>query len=101
MNCFLRVNLQGSLRSIGPVLARLDPLLQTPIHLPDEEFANLVDFVRHGLLDFHILPEQLESLVPKRVPRGRATLDFVFEYLSILAVAGKLLPEQIANFSGK
>jgi hypothetical protein len=93
--------LQGSLRSIEPVLARLDPLLQTPIQLPDEEFANLVDCVRHGLLDFHILPEQLEPLVPKRVPRGRPTLDFVFEYLSILAVAGKLLPEQIANFSGE
>jgi hypothetical protein len=93
--------LQGSLRSIEPVLARLDLLLQTPIQLPDEEFVNLVDFVRHGLLDSQILPEQLESLVPQRVPHGRPTLDFVFEYLSILAVAGKLLPEQIANFSGK
>lgn len=64
---------------IEPVLARLDPLLQTPIQLSDEEFADLVDFVRHGLLDPRILPERLKTLVPKRVPSGRPTLNFAFE----------------------
>ena len=62
-----------------PVLARLDPLLQTPIRLSTEEFTDLVDFVRYGLLDPHILPERMKTLVPKRVPSGRPTLDFEFE----------------------
>jgi cytochrome c peroxidase len=65
VNCFLRVNLQGSLRSIEPVLARLDPLLQTPIQLSAKEFADLVDFVRYGLLDPRILSGRLKTLVPR------------------------------------
>jgi cytochrome c peroxidase len=36
---------------IDPVLANLDPLLQTPIVLTDTEFNQLVDFVGNGLLD--------------------------------------------------
>jgi hypothetical protein len=71
--------LQGPLGPIEPVLARLDPLLQTPIPLSDEEFSQLVDFVRHGLLDPRILPRHLKTLVPTRVPSGSATLDFEFE----------------------
>jgi len=72
-------DLQGPLGPIEPVLARLDPLLQAPIQLSDKEFADLVDFVRYGLLDPRILPEQLKTFVPKRVPSGRPTLDFEFE----------------------
>ena len=72
-------DLQGPLGPIEPVLARLDPLLQMPIQLTDEEFSQLVDFVRHGLLDPRILPRHLKTLVPKRVPSGRPTLDFEFE----------------------
>jgi cytochrome c peroxidase len=49
-------DLQGPLGPFEPVLARLDPLLQTPIQLSAEEFADLVDFVRYGLLDPRILP---------------------------------------------
>jgi cytochrome c peroxidase len=63
---------------IEPVLARLDPLLQTPIVLSDEEFSDLVDFVKYGLLDPRILPEHLKTLVPKRVPSGSQTLTFEF-----------------------
>jgi len=72
-------DLQGPVGPIEPVLARLDPLLQKPIQLSDEEFSNLVDFVRNGLLDPRILPEHLKTLVPKRVPSGNATLNFEFE----------------------
>jgi cytochrome c peroxidase len=72
-------DLQEPLGPLDPVLARLDPLLQTPLHLSDEEFSQLVDFVRHGLLDPRILPRHLKTLVPKRVPSGRPTLDFEFE----------------------
>jgi cytochrome c peroxidase len=72
-------DLQGPPGPIEPVLARLDPLLRTPIQLSDEEFFALVDFVRNGLLDPRILPERLKKLVPKQVPSGRPTLDFEFE----------------------
>src|SRR5262245_51546309 len=73
-------DLQGPLGPIEPVLARLHPLLQTPVQLSDEEFADLVDFVRNGLLDPRILPRRLKRLVPKRVPSGRPALDFEFEW---------------------
>jgi len=72
-------DLQGPLGPIEPVLARLDPLLRTLIQLSDEEFSNLVDFVRNGLLDPRALPERLKTLVPKRVPSGQPTLDFEFQ----------------------
>jgi cytochrome c peroxidase len=72
-------DLQGLVGPIEPVLARLDPLLQTPVQLSDEEFSALVDFVRNGLLDPRVLPERLKALVPGRVPSGRPTLDFEFE----------------------
>lgn len=64
---------------IEPVLARLDPLLTTPIELSDGEFRWLVDFVRNGLLDEGVRPQHFRHLVPKEVPSGRATLTFEFE----------------------
>jgi cytochrome c peroxidase len=70
--------LQGPLGPIEPVLARLDPLLQTPIVLSEEEFAQLVDFVRNTLLDPRALPKHLKTLVPKSVPSGQPTLIFEF-----------------------
>lgn len=75
----LPVDLQGPLGPIEPVLARLDPLLQTPIVLSHEEFSDLVDFVKYGLLDPNILPKRLKTLIPKRVPSGSQTLTFEFE----------------------
>jgi cytochrome c peroxidase len=75
----LPADLQGALGPIDPVLERLDPLLQTPIRLSDQEFDDLVNFVRYGLLDPRILPERLKTLVPKRVPSGSKTLIFEFE----------------------
>jgi len=71
-------DLQGPLGPIEPVLARLDPLLQTPIVLSEEEFAQLVDFVRNALLDPRALPQHLKTLVPKSVPSGQPTLIFEF-----------------------
>jgi cytochrome c peroxidase len=64
---------------IEPVLARIDPLLATPIHLNNNEFSWLVDFVRNGLLDQAIEPQHFRKLVPKTVPSGRPTLTFEFE----------------------
>jgi cytochrome c peroxidase len=74
----LEPDLQGPPGPIEPVLARLDPLLQTPIILSEEEFAQLVDFVRNALLDPRALPSHLKTLVPKSVPSGQPSLIFEF-----------------------
>ncbi len=58
---------------IEPVLANLDPILSEPIHLSRQEFADLTEFVRDGLLDPKALPEHLcRQTLPDRVPSGRA-----------------------------
>jgi len=64
---------------MAPVLARLDPLLANPIHLTEEEFRQLVDFVTNSLLDQRAKPDDLRKLMPKSVPSGRPTLKFEFE----------------------
>jgi cytochrome c peroxidase len=69
---------------IGPVLARVvHPALLTPITLTDEEFRQLVAFVREGLLDDRARKEHLCSLVPTHVPSGLPTL----RYQACLALA--------------
>jgi cytochrome c peroxidase len=67
---------QATLGPVEPVLARVDPLLATPIHLSDDEFRQLVDFVRHGLLDPRAQPEHLRRLIPRSVPSGFPVLHF-------------------------
>jgi cytochrome c peroxidase len=66
---------------IEPVLARIDPLLATPIRLSDDEFQWLVDFVREGLLDRRAEPAHFRKLVPRFLLSGRPTLEFQFETL--------------------
>jgi cytochrome c peroxidase len=61
---------------VEPLLATLDPLLREPIKLRDDEFADLVAFVRRGLLDPKARPEALCALIPKSLPSGRALLNF-------------------------
>ena len=61
---------------IEPVLARVDPLLQTPIYLTGGEFEALVAFVRDALLDERATKQQLCPLVPATVPSGYPTMDF-------------------------
>ncbi len=71
-------DLRGPIGPMAPVLERLDPLLANPIYLTDEEFRQLVDFVRNGLLDPRAKPENLRKLVPKSVPS--AVLIFEFQH---------------------
>lgn len=71
-------DLQLRMGPMEPVLARLDPLLQTPIVLSDEEFAQLVDFVRVGLTDPAARPERLRHLVPGALPSGEPVHIFQF-----------------------
>jgi cytochrome c peroxidase len=75
----LPVDMRGTPGPIKPVLARLDPLLKTPVVLSSIEFSDLVSFVKYGLLDPRILPEHLKTLIPKTVPSGSQTLTFEFK----------------------
>ncbi len=43
-------DLTAPMGPLEPVLELLDPILDAPIMLTDEEFSQLVDFVRNGLL---------------------------------------------------
>src|SRR5262245_49952879 len=61
---------------IDDVLARLDPRLQVPVHLSEEEFADLLAFLREGLLDPRADPANLEELIPDSLPSGLPPLTF-------------------------
>lgn len=61
---------------IAPVVRRLDPLVDEPTYLNPSEFADLMAFVRVGLLDARAMPENLCRLVPRRVPSGLPVLAF-------------------------
>jgi hypothetical protein len=50
--------------------------LRRVIRLSPQEFAELVDFVRNGLLDPRARPENLPGLIPDAVPSGRPVLTF-------------------------
>jgi cytochrome c peroxidase len=69
-------DLRGPVGPIAPVLARLDPAMITPINLSNDEFRELVEFVRYGLLDASAKPEHLRKLIPRRVPSGRPLQTF-------------------------
>lgn len=64
-------DLQGPPGPMAPVLARIDPSLATPVTLSNDEFRQLVAFLRHGLLDPRANPHELRKLIPARVPSGR------------------------------
>lgn len=69
-------DLTHRLGPIAPVLARLDPLLLNPINLTNEEFTDLVTFVRYGLLDERAKPEHLCKLIPAKLPSGMPVMKF-------------------------
>jgi cytochrome c peroxidase len=69
-------DLRGPTGPLAPVLQRLDRRLRKPVQLSNEEFAALVDFVSHGLLDPAARPERLRRLIPEKLPSGRARLIF-------------------------
>ena len=64
---------------VGPrdaLIERLDPLLRAPVVLSDEQLADLVAFLREGLLDERARPENLRALIPEGVPSGLPMLEF-------------------------
>ena len=52
----------------------LDPLVQRGIRLSNQEFTDLVAFVRDGLLDSRVM--NLCGLIPKSVPSGLPVMEF-------------------------
>ena len=74
----LPADLSSSLGPVDPVLARLDPVLSTPIELTESQFEQLLAFVGNGLLDPRATPERLRRRVPHSVPSGRPVMVFEF-----------------------
>ena len=64
-------DLQGPRGPMAPVLARIDPALATPVTLSNDEFRQLIAFLRTGLLDPKANPHNLRKLIPARLPSGR------------------------------
>jgi cytochrome c peroxidase len=74
-----RAGIERDLRNVGPiepVLMTLEPRLRRPIRLTDEEFEDLLTFVRDGLLDKRVRKKNLCALIPDSVPSGRPLLKF-------------------------
>ena len=69
-------DLRQRLGPIEPVLARVDPLLQTPIPLTVHEFEDLVHFVRDSLLDDGANARELCPQIPPVLPSGLPSLHF-------------------------
>ena len=69
-------DLRAPMGPIEPVLARIDPILATPIELTDHEFQQLLDFVRNALLDRRATSDGLKKQIPKSVPSGFPVLNF-------------------------
>jgi cytochrome c peroxidase len=74
----LAADLSGPAGPLDPVLARVDPILATPLQLNEEQTRQLVAFVRFGLLDPRARPVHLRRLIPQAVPSGRPM--FIFEF---------------------
>jgi cytochrome c peroxidase len=69
-------DLRTRLGPIEPVLDRIDPRLANPMFLHADEFADVVAFVRTGLLDSRALPQNLCALIPASLPSGMTPLRF-------------------------
>ena len=67
----IAADLQGPQGPSAPVLARIDPALATPLTLSNDEFDQLIAFLRTGLLDPRANAHDLRKLIPARVPSGR------------------------------
>jgi cytochrome c peroxidase len=74
----LAKDLQGPTGPVEPILAQVDPLLQVPLQLDGNEISDLVGFLADGFLDERARPENLQRLVPAKVPSGRPVLKFEF-----------------------
>jgi cytochrome c peroxidase len=72
----VKADLAHRLGPIEPVLQQLDPALVGPIFLSDDEFEDLVTFLRDGLADPRVTARNFCRLIPAAVPSGRPVLIF-------------------------
>ncbi|WP_437951782.1 cytochrome c peroxidase [Sorangium sp. So ce296] len=75
-NAHLDRDLRGEMGPLAPVLAAVDPLLEGPIELSEQEIRWLSAFVGEALLDPRATPKQLRKLIPDEVPSGRPVHRF-------------------------
>ena len=76
-------NIAKDLNRLGPIepaLARIDPILATPIDLTEDELRQLTIFVRFSLLDDRAKIENLVLEKPASVPSNLK--PFFYEYTS-------------------
>ena len=68
----------ADLRQVGPVIpaSLVDSRLRVPIALTEREVADLVEFLRTGLLDDRAMSSHLCKLIPASVPSGLPVLTF-------------------------
>jgi cytochrome c peroxidase len=69
-------DLRGPLGPMQPLIDRLDSRVANPTVLSEDEFEDLLSFVRDGLLDSRASPARLRHLIPQHVPSGRPVLIF-------------------------
>jgi hypothetical protein len=74
----LEPSLRGPLGPTEPVLARVHEFIRRPPKLSEEEFEQILAFVRDALTDPDAAPEALRSLVPASVPSGLPVHRFDF-----------------------
>ena len=60
----------------GNVAASIDPLLRKPMRLDSQEEADLIQFLRTGLLDTRAQASEICTHVPATLPSGAAPLKF-------------------------
>jgi len=70
------LDLHLSQASAQKVLKDLDPLVAVPLALTRDEFRDLVQFIRTGLLDPRATPRRLLELVPRELPSGLSLQEF-------------------------
>jgi cytochrome c peroxidase len=75
-NAGVAPDLRLSRAPVSRVLKNLDPLVAKPLKLKRDEFDDLVEFVRTGLLDPRATPQRLLDLVPQELPSGLPLHDF-------------------------
>lgn len=64
-------DLRTNIGPIDPVLQRVDALVSKPLMLNDQEFNDLLAFVRDALLDPRVTKDNLRKLIPEKLPSGQ------------------------------
>lgn len=61
---------------IDPILENLDPMIQNRVSLSNQEFLDLIQFLKIGLLGKNTNPKNLCKLIPERLPSRRKLPKF-------------------------